>query len=102
MGDKPQSSFFKTIFTKATNADPVAESSLSLEQTTQEIAVKLLSVEHDYWNGLSTMEQNRSQILSKIDSSSDDSERNELKEDLKKLDLEIESFKASKYVLFIS
>jgi hypothetical protein len=65
MGDKPQeTSFFKT--TKATNADPAAESSLSLEQTTQEIAVKLFSVEHDYRNGLSTMEQNRSQILQKL------------------------------------
>ena len=100
--DKPlgtsATSFFKTIFTKSTESDPAEESPLSLDQTPQEIAVKLLSVEYDYWSGLSTMEQNRSQLLSKIELSSDDNERNELKVDLKKLDSEIEFFKASKNV----
>ena len=61
-------SFFKTIFTKPIKSDPAVESPLSLDQTPQEIAVKLLSVEYEYWSGLSTMEQNRSQLLlSKIE-----------------------------------
>jgi hypothetical protein len=43
------SSFFKTIFNKATNEDSPAHSPFSLDQNPQVIAVKLISVEHDYY-----------------------------------------------------
>ncbi len=44
------SSFFKTIFNKAGTEDSSALSPFSLLQNPQEIAVKLISVEHEYWN----------------------------------------------------
>ena len=53
------SSFFQTIFNKGTNEDSPA----LLDQNPQEIAVKLISVEHEYWNSLSIMEQKKSLLV---------------------------------------
>ena len=89
------SSFFKTIFNKATNEDSPALSPFSLDQNPQEIAVKLISVEHEYWNSLSIMEQKKSLLVSKLETS-DDIEKVKFNDELKKLDMEIEAYKSTK------
>jgi hypothetical protein len=94
------SSFFKTIFNKATNEDSPALSPFSLDQNPQEIAVKLISVEHEYWNSLSIMEQKKSLLVSKLETS-DDIEKVKFNDELKKLDMEIEAYKSTKQVFFL-
>ena len=89
------SSFFKTIFNKATNEDSPALSPLSLDQNSQEIAVKLISLEHEYWSSLSIMEQKKSLLVSKMETTND-IEKGKFNDELKKLDMEIEQYKSTK------
>ena len=95
--DSSTSSFFKKIFNKATNEDSPA---LSLEQNPQEIAVKLISVEREYWNSISIMEQKKSLLVSKLETT-DDIEKAKLTDELKKLDKEIEAYTSTKQVFFL-
>jgi hypothetical protein len=85
------SSFFQTIFNKGTNEDSPA----LLDQNPQEIAVKLISVEHEYWNSLLIMEQKKSLLVSKLETS-EDIEKVKFNDELKKLDMEIEAYKSTK------
>ena len=99
--ERSTNSFFKTIFNKATNEDSPSLSPFSLDQNPQEIAVKLISVEHEYWNSLSIMEQKKSLLASKLETS-DDIEKVKFNDELKKLDMEIEAYKSTKQVFIFS
>jgi hypothetical protein len=100
-GESSKSSFFKAIFNKATNEDSSALSLVSLDQNPQEIAVKLISVEHEYWNTLSIMEEKRFLLVSNLEAS-DEFEKVKLNDELKKLDMDIEAYKSTKQVLIFS
>lgn len=86
-------SFFKNIFM---NFDTSKEDSpLLLAETPEEISLKLLTVESEYWHTLLEMDQKRSQLLFEREAASDD-EKEVINAQLIKLDEEMASFKASK------
>jgi len=91
------SSFFSTIFNKAHNEESSLLTPFSLNGNPQDIAVKPISVEHDYWYSLSLMEQKKTSLISQLESSAD-SEKEKLRDDLKNLDVEIDAFKSTKQV----
>jgi hypothetical protein len=63
--------------------------------------VKLISVEHEYWNTLSIMEEKRFLLVSNLEAS-DEFEKVKLNDELKKLDMDIEAYKSTKQVLNFS
>jgi hypothetical protein len=81
-------SFFKMIFGEDSSAIP------------QEIAMKLITIEHEYRENLSIMEQKRSLIVLNLDAA-EDVENDKFENELKKLDMEIEAYKATKQVFIL-
>jgi hypothetical protein len=98
--ESSKSSFFK-FFNKTTNEDSPALSPVALAENPQEIAVRLISIEHEYWNKLTFMEQKRSLLVSKLEIS-DEPVKVTINDELKKLDLEIEEYKSTKEVFIFT
>ena len=99
--DSSKISFFKTIFSKASNEDSSSNAQLSLEANPQELAVKLISVEVEYWNTITALEQKKSVLISNMEQS-DDCVNDQFKDDLNKLNKEIEEYKSTKLVFLFS